>query len=301
MNQTAKPLRPMFIYTLNISSWTARGKDDEITEDIKQQRNVEAGTKAGTFYKQFLDCPELTKVLSVQGGTRTGFYARTRPWGEVKQMRCGQVQYHMDMKQYIGDRREALGQALQDLKVAYLQRVEEERYKLQGMFKESDYPSVDEVMEKFDIRLYTTTLNDPNDFRVLTDIPPAERDALIEETKKNLEITVKGAAKDALGRLYPTIAKVVERLTAYEERENTGGRKTPIYESLVENVRIMAEFARRLNLEDDPEVTAFAAEAEKLVENVSAESLKVSQGVRAIVKTEAERIAEKMNKFFGAA
>jgi len=297
-----KPLRPMFIYTLNISSWQARGKDEEITREAKQKNGVAESEDVGAFHKKFLKCPELDKILSLQGKTRVGFYLRSRPWGEVKQMRCGLVQFHMEMKQYVGDMQEELQRAIAEFRPVYAQRVEEERFKLAGMFKEDDYPGVDEVMGKYSIRLYTTTLNDPNDFRVLTEIPPAERDALIEETKKSLEVTVKGAARDALSRLYPTIAKIVERLKTYDEKVvQEGQRKTPIYDSLVENVRIMAEFARRLNLEDDPEVERFATEAEKLVEGVSSKDLKESDGQRVIVRTKAEELAAKMNQFFGAA
>jgi len=293
-----KPLRPMFIYTLNMSSWQARGKDEEVTREAKQRANVADSEDVGSFSKKFLKCPELDKVHSVLGATRNGFYLRSRPWGEVKQMRCGLVQFHIEMKQYVGDMQEELERAKNELRPVYTQRVEEERFKLAGMFKESDYPSVDEVMSKFSIKLYTTTLNDPNDFRVLTDIPPAERDALIEETKKQLEVTVKGAAKDALSRLYPVVANMAVRLKEYDAKQE--GERRMIHGSLVENVRIMAEFARRLNLEDDPDVNKFAAEAERLVEGVSAKDLKDSQGQRALVKTQAEQLAERMNKYFGS-
>jgi hypothetical protein len=287
---------PLLIYSLYIPSWTARGKDDDMTTAAKESKGIDAKEQAGNFIKVKLDCPELKAVNAHLGRTRVEFYGMTAPWGEIKNVRAGKVENHMKVMQWCGDRQAELEPLKDALKLAYHTRIEEERFKLQGAFKESDYPPVEEVLGRFRIALHAKPLTDVNDIRVLTEIPEHERARLEDEIRAEQQKSVAESVGHAISRLLPKVTNLAKQLQDYQD-----GKVKRLFESLVDNVAEAAQEARQLNLCDADEVEAFAKEAEELVRGLTKEVLKESDKERVATQKRAADLAERMNKFYGAA
>lgn len=298
------PLQKLFIYSLYVSAWTARGKDNDVTNIAKGATNVDAETDAGNFIKHYLpDCKELKEINSYLGKARSTWYNMTAPWGEIRNVRAGKIvstnpdgtvnEDHMQRMEWVGDVQEGLLPYKEALGKAYLEAIEKAREKLQHMFKEEDYPPWEEVARRFSFKVAVRPLTNTNDIRVLTEIPEAERYRLEQAAKKEAEESIKESLGYAMKKLLDPVANLALQLDRYNK-----GETKSLHESLVENVREMCDAALTLNLLDDPIVTQFAVEAKSLVRGLSKKDLKDSDLLRTDKAKQAADLADRIGKFF---
>lgn len=286
-------LTSLLMYSLYAPTWTARKLDKKVTGQAKAANGVADSTDAGNFNKLILpDCDELKAVASYIGATRQWFYLNTAPWGEARGVRVGKAENHMDLLASFGDRKAALKPLLDAFAAVYDSKVAAMEYTLHDMFNAGDYPPWDIVTGKFDLRLAVQPLPNANDVRVLTDIPQHIRDEIEASLKAEQANVYAASITHALTELMAPVAHMAKQLKAY----NDGDTKR-IFDSLVDNVREMAEASGRLNIARDPQIEALAAEAAALVEGVSKKDLRESDGLRVDRMKAAETLAARIATF----
>jgi len=283
----------LLMYTLYAPTWTARKLDKKATQQVKEANGVKDGTDAGNFNKLILpDCDELKAITSFIGATRNEFYLHTAAWGEQRGNRVGKAEHHMDLMSWFGDRKAALVPLVQALGAVYPSKIAEAEYKMHGLFDIQDYPSWDVVEGKFALDLFPQPMPNVNDIRDMGDIPNDQRLAIEADMNARKDAAFAQAVRDTFEQLLKPVAHMAKQLQAYDK-----GEVKKIYESLTENVRIMAEAARRLNLTNDADIEALATECEALVDGVTQKNLKDSDGFRVEKAKAAEKLAARIAAF----
>lgn len=245
------------LYKASLSVWTARKKDKG--ESLKVNTAAGAVDGAANVHKQLLpDSPELLAVQKWATGFRTWIYDTTLPWDDSG-WRIGRTIRHMDFMAEAGDRTR-VGEALvNDFIDTYQRAVEEAKFKLNGMFNQSDYPSADEVRRKFCFSVDCMTMPTSEDFRVVDGVEQAEVDRLVEVAKTDTEQRIGAAMKEAYSRLYDVVSKMAITLTQYGNKDIKKFNNT-----LIGNITTLAAIMPALNLTDDPALAELTRQAERL-------------------------------------
>lgn len=284
-------LTSLLLYNLNAPTWAARKLDKRVTSQAKAANGVSDTTNAGNFNKLLLpDCAELSACGSYISATRYDwFYTRTAPWGETRGIRVGKAENHLDVMMEFGDKQAGLEPLLDKFEAVYPLKVAAIADLLKGMFNARDYPPWEFVRAKFALRLAVQPLPNANDVRVLTDIPAHIRAEIEESLKAEQEKVYAASISHAFTELLLPVQHMAKQLKAYTE-----GDVKKIYDSLIENVRDMGEAAKRLNIARDPRIDALAAEAVSLVDGVTRQDLKQSDGFRIEQQKKAEALAARI-------
>jgi hypothetical protein len=276
------------LYRPSLSIWTARKKDKGESAKVTEQNHAQAG--AANVYKALLpENPKLEAVRKWGDQFRDFIYTNTLPWDDSG-WRIGRVDRHMDFMAKAGDRiRE--GEALVDAFLAdYRVAVENARFTLANLFDESDYPGEAEVRGKFSFTLDVQTLPNVEDFRVLDGVPQEEVDKLVVVAKNSVETRVQQAMNVAYKKLYDGVAKMAMTLELYGR-----GEIKKFNDTLVSNVADVVAAMPALNVTDDAQLAALAAQARELAQYAAAD-LRKSAEVRGAAIVEAKELAAKFKQ-----
>ena len=284
----------LVMVTLNARVWTARKLDKKVSAEVKAARNITSDVDAGNYNKRLLESVEHQACVSHVGATRNEFYLRAAPWGDVRSVGVVKAEDVLDLSAWFGDQKAGLEPKLDTFGKVYTQQAAEREYATHGMCDPQDFPPWDVVREKFGISLSFRPLPKVADIRVITEIPEHIRAEIEDALKKEFADAQSSAVKNALEPLFEKVEHMMVRL-----REYTGEKKERLHESLTENVVLMADAARRLNITRDPVVEQMADMAIALVTGVTKEDLKASPVMRTAKAKEAEDLAARMAKLFG--
>jgi len=247
----------MILYRPSLSVWTARKKDKDESEKVNTSAGAVAG--AANVHKALLpDSAELQAVQKWATSFRTWVYTNTLPWDDAGG-RVARVEKHMDFMQEVGDRLRQGDELVDVFMGEYARAVEEARFKLNGMFKVSDYPTASEVRRKFHFELECEPVPAATDFRIMEGLPPEEVDRLVQEATQRGEAKVQAAMDEAYDRLFDVVTKMAGTLKAYGDKEIK-----KFSDSLVGNIRTLVDLMPSLNLTNDPRLAQLADDARQL-------------------------------------
>jgi hypothetical protein len=176
----------------------------------------------------------------------------------------------------------------------YPRLVEKARYDLNGLFRDTDYPSPDTIRSKFGFKTRFKNLNDAEDFRVK--LGTLEQEAIREQMRLDMESQLGEAMGDVAKRIRKAVEHMAARLRAYN-RTPDGKVENKFHDTLVSNVKELAELVPALNITNDPKVAEIAGEMRSELARWDADSLRESVVLRGKVADKAEAIIHKMNGY----
>lgn len=277
----------MILYRPSLSVWTARKKDKDESEKVNTAAGAVAG--AANVHKALLpDSAELQAIQKWATSFRTWVYTSTLPWDDAGG-RVARIERHMDFMTQAGDRLRQ-GDVLVDAFMAkYLSAIEEAKFKLNGMFKASDYPTLDEVRRKFHFALECEPVPDATDFRIMDGLPPEEVERLVQEAAQRGEAKVQAAMDEAYERLLDVVVKMSSTLKQYGDKEIK-----KFSDSLVGNIKSLVELMPSLNLTNDPHLAALTDDARLLTE-YDPKELRTNEKARQAAIADARALAAKFS------
>lgn len=298
-DRTGKAVRPLMEYDLYLPIWGATTGDKSAVKAVKKDKGI---TEDGDFVRVIIDllpsCKELESLKKFRRQVRNEFYILTFAWRDKRGRRVAGMNVHFDMLKWWAQVQDTDDKLLAAFTAVYGSAVQEAQVKLQAAFDPAKYPSIAEVKAKFPKNLdYNPLQNVANDIRVIT-VGDPEWDGVREEMAAKAEAemhdALDAAVYDLVGGLLPTLRNLTTQLDRYRN-----GDAKKLYDTLVENVRDMASRVRRLNVRDDPQLAAFAAEAEKLVDGITTDDLKESEGLQVEKARAAEELAARLEAVYG--
>ena len=267
------------IASLSISQWVARRHDKEITKEVKNTHN--AAEDAGRYNKLLVAKEHTEKLSKITTRARAFHYENTLPWGDNNERLLPTKNYFEYMNE-LGSLKSEFDSAVSEFIKNYPSVVEEARIRLNGMFKQADYPSALDIEHKFGFR--TAFMPVPSsDFRV--GLADTEVDKLRIDIESEINKRVYSAKFDIWQRINTQLSHMKAKLS------DTEG---VFRDSLFENLKELVELVPRLNLTDDADVNTICSEMSKVI--ADPQEVRANPNLRA---EKAQEVTDILNKFEG--
>ena len=266
---------------LNISVWTANKLDKQTTSKLTADNR--ATTDAAQVRKNLMAGTTLRKeIADYAAGCRLWHNSRTLPWSD-RGPRLLPTSLFMGYKQEANARRDTFMRMKDNFGTAYPNLVSISQQHLGDLHDPNDYPSVDEVMSKFDFRLVFSPVPESGDFRL--DIPQQELDAMRTEYDINFTTRVEEAMRAPWGKLHDMLSDMSAKLT-----EADGETKRRWHDTFITNAQQMCEMLTHLNITNDPKLEEARRKLEQAIFGLDIEDIKEAVDVRADLKTKVDNI-----------
>lgn len=234
----------------SFASWSGQRQDKKVSREIEDSKGAKHGS--GTYRKHLIDpeVPDLKAIREAISQARQYHYTMTLPWGDDGSRLLSTVAFTEYMAK-MGAFKSRIEQHAESFVQNYPAYKAIAKSQLNGLYDESDYPTVESVRTKFGMRLKVNPVPDSNDLRI--DIGADElarvRAMVEEETQK----AVSSAIMDVLRRLKSCVDDMLSRLTAYAV-DDKGKPQHPFRDSVVSNMQDLLEIVPKLNVTNDERI-----------------------------------------------
>lgn len=276
------------LVSLTVRQWTARRLDRKITDEVHKQH--EADKNAGRYNKCLIDVEDKSfrAVQAVANESRTYLYESTLPWAQEGARILPSANY-FDFIEKMGAIQTRFDQAVKEFIKVYPALKEQAKRKLNGMYREADYPQPAEIAYRYDFRYTVLPLPDSGDFRVK--LGDGEVSAIRKQIEEQMNAATESAMRDLWNRLYEPVKHMATKLS---------DPKAKFHDSLVGNVAEIVELLPRLNLTDDKELEALRKDVQSKLAGHAPTILRADLDARADVAAQASDIAKRMAALMGA-
>ena len=279
-----------------VSVWSATKQDRVISNEVTTAKK--ADHSAGRYVKNLLaDDPTHKQLLNYRQTVYNWLRRSTYDWNgslrllPVVNLPKFKAEFHQHEKSYFALRDEFLNR--------YPTIVSNMAFKQGDMFDRNEYPSVDQIKDKFRIRLY------------VAEVPQSDyRCAIAQDLAEDLKTTYQKQVNDeivpqVMADIANQFMEVMESIShccgVDEIGTSTDGevktKKRKIYETTVDKAKDLCNTFRAFNLTNDAELAKASASLEKVLSGVSAEDIRESDAVRESVKQGVDDILEKFGSF----
>jgi len=265
---------------LNISIWTARKLDKNVSKEIDINKNTTI--KAGNYNKHILaGSDQLDAITKLANEIRDWHGRQTLPWSDTGTRLLPMTNF-FDYKQQLGVYEAEFKSRINTFIQQYPNIILSMAFKLGKLFDRNEYPDADKIASKFNLRYTIMPVPETKDFRV--DIADDIREEMQKEYQKAYEGRVETAMSDAWSRLHNTLEHMVDRLS--------GDDKKIFRNSLVDNALELTNLLTRLNVTKDPKLEHARQALEQSLVGVTADDLRESQGARQEILSRVNEIME---------
>jgi hypothetical protein len=272
----------VLLVNLSIGQWTGRAYDEEITMQVERDHSA---TNAGRYTKILIAEDALKEPQKAAGAARKFYYKETLPWTDNGDRILTATNYYRFMKEY-QRLKAAFDKASEMFIKEYHTLKAEAKYRLQGMFKDDDYPDVLIVRAKFKMKIGVLPINNVEDFRLKVNAEEVRN--LRSQIEQEITFRVNEANKSLWVRVKEGVGRVVEKLS----QEDAVFRN-----SLIGNLEELIDLIPRLNFTDDEELEHIVEEIKPLI--VDPDDLRDNPHLRNQKAEEAKAILDKVNDFLG--
>jgi hypothetical protein len=276
------------LVNLSISSWSASKFDKKVTRETNEAHG--AAENAGRYNKSLMpDDAEAYKALQkhIASVRQDIHYAQTLPWSDTGWRLLPIKNYQA----YTDSIRKAQHEfeSLRDTFIAeYPTLRENARVKLNGMYREADYPRY--IGDRYSMSVEYSPVPAGTDFRVtLADEEIATIAARTEERVKQAFQDAMTGPKGAVPRLYEIVANIQAKLS---------DPKAIFRDSLIGNARELCDILTRLNVTDDSTLESLRRQTEILAAS-DPQTLRDNPDVRVSTANEAQAILDAMTATYG--
>lgn len=279
-----------------VSVWSATKQDRVISNEVTTAKK--ADHSAGRYVKNLLaDDPTHKQLLNYRQTVYNWLRRSTYDWNgslrllPVVNLPKFKAEFQQHEKSYFALRDEFLNR--------YPTIVSNMAFKQGDMFDRNEYPSVDQIKDKFRIRLYVAEVPQ-SDFRCSIAQDLAEDLKTTYQKQVNDEIVPQVMA-DIANQFMEVMESISHCCGVDEISTSTNGevktKKRKIYETTVDKAKDLCETFRSFNLTNDEALAKASASLEKVLSGVSAEDIRESDAVRESVKQGVDDILGKFGSF----
>lgn len=279
---------------LNIAQWSARKHDKRVSDKVA--RDHETSADAGRYNKTLIAKDALGEISSLANEARSHHYTNTLPWGD-NGVRILPAANYWDYVQAQRVYKERFGAAVHAFSDNYPDYVAEAQCRLKKLFNHGDYPLPDELAAKFHYEIAFSPLPDANDFRV--SLGENEETHIRAEIERRMTRATEAAMRDLWQRVFDAVSHMRDRLGRYDV-DPAGRVQNPFRDTLVGNLRDLAELLPKLNVLGDP---ALDDMRRRLVSSLcvhDAQDLRDDASLRRDVARGADEILADMAGYVGA-
>lgn len=273
---------------LNVSNWGASKIDKNVSETVNANHN--ASPDASKVYKNLVAGSSLCSDIGKYAARIRLFHNETTlPWA-TKGARLLPTSLVLEYKQQINNMRNTYETLCDKFFAEYPTIVANAQNNLQGMFKASDYPSLDEVKQKFGFRLVFSPLPEAGDWRL--DVGNED----LAELQRSYEADFNERLADAVRTPWEKLYKELQALsTKLDDTDADSDKKKRYHDSVISNPQELCRLLTHMNVTNDPKLEQARRELERALLGVDVEDIKDSDAVRSSVKAKVDAIIEKFD------
>lgn len=273
---------------MTIRRFSAAKTDKKVTKEVADNHN--ADQTMGNYRKNLISKDPLKDIALIESNTRLEYYRVTLPWDQDGS-RILTSDAYFKFAEYMRAQQAKWDEAVEVFISNWDSHVADAKVKLNGLFNPADYPDKTRLRRKFAIEWDVRPVPTAADFRV--NLGAEEIATVKKQIEASVQATVDNAMQDVWKRLQSVVAKMSERLKAYDP-QNPGVHS--FRDSLVTNISDMLELVPSLNLTGDSNVARFCDDIRAgLI--VSPQTLRDSDATRNDVARRADEILAKMEAF----
>ena len=265
---------------LNISVWTARKLDRNVSKEIDNSKNTTI--KAGNYNKHILaGSDQLEAISKLASEIREWHSKQTLPWSDTGTRLLPMdnfFAYKDQLSAYEAEFKSRVDTFINE----YPNIITVMAYRLGQLFDRSEYPEASKIANKFNLKYTIMPVPEVNDFRI--DVEESIREEMRKEYENAYNARVETAMSDAWARLHGTLEHMVDRLS--------GEDKKIFRNSLIENALELTELLTKLNVTKDPKLEEARKALEQSLVGVTPDELRTSVGAREEVLARVTEIME---------
>jgi hypothetical protein len=270
--------------SLRISSWSARKYDKKVTAETNAHHGADAD--AGRYNKMLLpgDASSYKALTSHIAATRVLHYEQTLAWSDDG-WRLLPIANYTKYTDKLRAAKHTYDALLGDFLADYPALQQAARIKLNGMYRDDDYPT--NVASKYGFSIEYNPVPAGGDFRV--ELSQEEIDIIATRTESRIKNAFEDAHKDAVKRLYDCVARIHERLAQPE---------AIFRDSLINNAQELTDVLSRLNIADDVNLDSLRRQTATLA-TISPDTLRNDPVARIQTANDAQGILDSMLNVYG--
>jgi hypothetical protein len=273
---------------LNISVWTANKLDKGATEAVLS--NNSASKDSAQVRKNLMAGTDKRKKISDYAAKARLYHNQTTLSWSDKGARLLPTSLFMDYKANMNVYQQNMNTMIEDFYANYADLIELSKHHMGDLFNPYDYPSIEELRNKFGFRLVFSPLPEGGDFRL--DIPKADMDELGQQYESAFNDRLKDAMREPWEKLHKTLIHISEKLTDIEGDDET---KKRYHDTLITNAQELCGLLTHLNVTKDPLLENARRSLELTMLGVDIEAIKESPDVRSSVKAKVDDILSKFD------
>jgi hypothetical protein len=277
------------LVNVEVSVWTGTKQDREISDEVTRAKK--ADRSAGRFMKKLFANVAEHKALINDRQTWYNFVEREAyDWsGSYRYLPTPRITAFFKQVEDRLAHTESLKAAF---KKVYTDAVANEAFAQGDMFNADDYPTVDEVMSKFKVKIYTAEVP-VGDFRcqVSNDLA-ADLAVHYERQTKDLVQSIYDKQVEQLVTVMKSLSHCCDTETVVEDGE-TKVKRRKLYDTTLQRAQELCETFKDFNVTQDARLEQARMELEKVVAGVTIETLRNSDTQRVVVKEGVDDILKK--------
>jgi len=280
------------LVSLGISTWQATKFDKVATSEVHTAHG--ASNDAGRYNKRLITGKDSSyeALLTLAREIRREHYASTLAWSDEGWRLLPTAEYQTYTAWY-RQRQSALDNAVSAFVFDYPRLRDLARHRLNGLYRESDYPSVDAIAGKFSLKVEYTPIPATGDIRA--DLAADQVQSIEASIASRVERATAIAVQDAWTRLQSVIVALRDRMI--ETAAVPDGTRARFHSTLLGNVREVCDALTRLNVTNDSGLESMRSEVSRTLATLESDDLKTSQHARATTARAAQDILDKMSAF----
>lgn len=301
------------LVSLNISVWEGRRKDKEAEGELADAKGAKS-SKASSIHKHlFVDNPYLEAIKTFRGKARQWINAVSCPYDDSG-WRFVPTQMYFNR---VNPEEAVLNAEFAKLVMAfvnsYSMEVSKQAFQLGAWFNRDEYPTVDEVAEKFKFSISVRDVPQAGNLMVdvTNDVLAEIQERVNQQNNANIarvQADVWGRAKDMVERWHERMTAIinhnpddVEETRELDENGNTVSidikkkRRPKLHDSMLDQGLELCQFLDDMNVTKDPALDEVRRALQRSLTQVDMPTLKKSPEMQASVQKQMQAIMDKFD------
>jgi hypothetical protein len=280
----------MVLVSVEVRLWLGTVADDEVADEVTVAKRAEHGS--GVFVKKLLGQSQTHRKIRahrqrVYNWVHNMTYPWAPKWGALPNIKLPEF-----MTQYEAYERER-STLVEEFLAEYPTIVSDAAFKLNGLFKREDYPTVEEVRRKHGMTLFTSEIPS-GDFRNQVGLEMAAD--LERHFNRQANAAIDGLVAAQVGKLEKvmrSLSHCCDLTTVTNDDGTTTVKRRKLHEATLKEAVEYCDTFRQFNPTGDTRLEAIRSDLEQVLLNKDFEALRKSDALRTQTKAEVDNILSK--------
>jgi hypothetical protein len=268
---------------LHVSRWSGFKIDSKASRQLIKDANAENGS--ATVSKRIVPKEAFADIVTVCNALRAHMAKHSLPWSDNGQRIMTRNIFALFMQGYNELERNFNAAVKEFIEVKYPLVRDKVAFRMGDLFVEKDYPTVDELREKFRVDLDIDGITEPDDFRVA--LPEQQ----LNKLKASLEDSINRRLSSAMHDVYVRIAALLEHYI-----EKMADPEAIFRDSTVNNLVELMNILPGLNITNSPDLRTIRQRVMNTIGSYQPNDLRKDANLRAAAAQEAREIRESVDE-----